>query len=244
MPSRVGLLNFFNSLQNSPPGGNVAAHMCARTVRALLFAWLLAATVRATALAAVEPSRRQTCCSEDAVTCSVTCSGCLPCFGCIGLAALNPLCYPCVGCIPCLTSCAEYLDCYSTEPDCSNSMWWGTPPRVRDWTVGTESCASPPCALILAFHGWTMSDELMREVTDMDRIAQQHGGAIVVYPDGIGVDIWSCWSIPNAANLGQCLFDAGVDDVGFVDALIDRMIERYSIDAGRAHLDAQGRGHS
>ncbi|EOD27155.1 Phospholipase/carboxylesteras-like protein [Emiliania huxleyi CCMP1516] len=218
--------------------------MCAGAVRALLFAWLLAATVRATALAAAEPSRRQTCCSEDAVTCGVTCSGCLPCFGCIGPAALNPLCYPCVGCIPCLTSCAEYLDCYSTEPDCSNSMWWGTPPRARSWTVGTESCASPPCALILAFHGWTMSDELMREVTDMDRIAQQHGGAIVVYPDGIGVDIWSCWSIPNAANLGQCLFDAGVDDVGFVDALIDRMIERYSIDAGRAHLDAQGRGHN
>ena len=68
---------------------------------------------------------------------------------------------------------------------------------------------------MLVMHGWSMTDDAMRSGTNMDSLAGAQQNAIVVYPDGIGVGALSCWSIPNMANLGQCSFDAGIDDVGF-----------------------------
>ena len=180
-------------------------------------------------------TRRQTCCSEDAITCAVTCTGCTPCLGCIGPQALLPWCWGCAFCIPCLTTCAQYLDCYVTPPDCTNTILWGTPPRARSWIMGTEACSAPPCALMLVMHGWTMTDDSMRDGTDMDNLAGAQRNAIVVYPDGVGVGAFSCWSIPGMVNPGQCLFDAGIDDVGFINALIDQMFSRFSIDPSRIY---------
>ena len=110
---------------------------------------------------------------------------------CIGFQALLPVCWGCAFCLPCLDNCHEYLDCYGHAAfgnvNCTNTLWWGTPPRTRSWIMGTESCSEPPCALILVMHGYSMTDDSMRAGTDMDNLAGAQRNAIVVYPDGIGV---------------------------------------------------------
>ena len=184
----------------------------------------------------------QNCCSEDAISCLLTCTPCIPCFGCIGFQALLPVCWGCVACLGCLDSCTSYLPCFATEADCSNTIMWGTPPRPRNWIMGTETCSSPPCPLVLVFHGWTMTDDDIRSHSHMDSVSSQHGGAIVAYPDGIGVGQYSCWSIPDMANLGQCLFDMGVDDVGFINALLDKLISRYDVDTDRIYVTGFSNG--
>jgi polyhydroxybutyrate depolymerase len=95
---------------------------------------------------------------------------------------------------------------------------------------------------MLVMHGWSMTDDAMRSGTNMDSLAGAQQNAIVVYPDGIGVGALSCWSIPNMANLGQCSFDAGIDDVGFINALIDQMFSRYSIDPSRIYAVGYSNG--
>ena len=72
-------------------------------------------------------------------------------------------------------------------------------------------------------------------ITNMNHWAGSMNDAIVVYPDGVGVGATSCWSIPGMVNVGQCFYDVGNDDVGFINALIDEMIRRYSIDESRIY---------
>ena len=129
-------------------------------------------------------TRAQTCCSEDAISCAITCTGCLPCFGCIGPQMILPWCWGCSLCTGCLVSCTPYLDCYVTTPDCSTTMVHAG--RARSWIVGsaTDSCGGGPCPLLLAMHGWTMTDDMIRSDSAFDSKVSSHGGAVVVYPDG------------------------------------------------------------
>ena len=70
--------------------------------------------------------------------------------------------------------------------------------------MGPTSCGSPPCPLVLVFHGWTMTDDQMVAITQLNEKTghPSRGGAVVVYPDGIGSDLGSCWRIDGMANLG------------------------------------------
>ena len=198
----------------------------------------------------------QQCCSEDAITCAATCTGCLPCIGCAGcmdcldpvVFALTPSCWACTFCIGCLptcggcvtTGCVDYVPCYTSPLNCTDTLTWAG--RHRSWSMGPTTCVSPPCALVLVLHGWTMTDDSMRGITEMDAKVGDHGGAVVAYPDGIGVGGWSCWSVGEIQNLGQCAFDHTVDDVGFINALLDRLISRYSIDTDRIYATGFSNG--
>ena len=103
--------------------------------------------------------------------------------------------------------------------------------------MGPTSCGSPPCPLVLVFHGWTMTDDQMVAITQLNEKTghPSRGGAVVVYPDGIGSDLGSCWRIDGMANLGECAFDETIDDTGFIDALISLMQSRHPVDRERIY---------
>ena len=85
-----------------------------------------------------------------------------------------------------------------------------------------------------------MTDDQMVAITQLNEKTghPSRGGAVVVYPDGIGSDLGSCWRIDGMANLGECAFDVTIDDTGFIDALISLMQSRsiQSIENGSMPL--------
>ena len=191
------------------------------------------------------------CCSAAAQTCGETCALCSACFMCVGPQLLLPFCWPCAMCTMCLTDCAEYIPCFTSEPDCTNTLIHGG--KLRDWKMGTETCASPPCPLLLVFHGLSSDGDFMEKVTQTK--VNEHGGAIVVYPNSLGVGStimpggrrrlmgvpggMSCWSIPNQGIPMEFLTACGdaeiVDDAGFINAMLDTLMSRYSIDPERVY---------
>jgi polyhydroxybutyrate depolymerase len=78
--------------------------------------------------------------------------------------------------------------------------------------------------LLFAFHGGGGDGEGMPKLTHLNDIADD-GGFIVVYPDGIN----------NNWNDGRPEVNPGVDDVGFISALIDELETTYGIDATRVY---------
>ena len=78
--------------------------------------------------------------------------------------------------------------------------------------------------LLFAFHGGGGDGAGMERLTHLSDVADERG-FIVVYPDGIDKG----W------NDGRPEINPGVDDVGFVSALIDELVSRYRVDAGRVY---------
>lgn len=100
--------------------------------------------------------------------------------------------------------------------------------RVVDLVGG----ASVP--LVLVLHGFGGDAEGLRAIGDIERIVSENlvDGAVVVYPNGTGADE----GLPQSWNAGGCCpFStfALVDDVGFVDRLIDTLTDSYPIDPER-----------
>ncbi|XGV99983.1 MAG: PHB depolymerase family esterase [Leptolyngbya sp. BL-A-14] len=83
--------------------------------------------------------------------------------------------------------------------------------------------ADRPVPLVLAFHGYGSQGKDLANGSGFNEIAEQNG-FIVVYPDGID----RRWNPLHK-------FLTGVDDVGFVPALIDHIKRTRSIDARRVY---------
>jgi polyhydroxybutyrate depolymerase len=95
--------------------------------------------------------------------------------------------------------------------------------RSRQWLVHVPAGyrAGHAVPLVIAFHGHYSSPERMVHLTGLDRVADR-SGFIVVYPAGID----QSW----AAGVDSGADKAGVDDVAFTLALLDRLQAQYSID--------------
>jgi polyhydroxybutyrate depolymerase len=79
--------------------------------------------------------------------------------------------------------------------------------------------------LVVVLHGNGMSGAAMREWTAFDERAGRRGWA-VAYPDGVG----GCWADGRGVTTAD---EAGVDDVGFLRAVIDVAAEEYGTVADR-----------
>lgn len=102
--------------------------------------------------------------------------------------------------------------------------------RVHLPTGYSPSMAYP---LVLNYHGYT-SNALQQELyTDMSTLADEHK-FIVVYPEGL----YNSW---NVGFLPQPYF-SGIDDVGFTNVLLDTLMARYNIDAGRIYACGMSNG--
>lgn len=88
--------------------------------------------------------------------------------------------------------------------------------------------------LVLVLHGaYGWGDQIAR-ATDFSQKADEEG-FIVAYPEGRSPvpRIWQFW------NTGFCCYgamDAGYDDVGFLDALIDHLVATRPVDPSRVYL--------
>jgi polyhydroxybutyrate depolymerase len=90
----------------------------------------------------------------------------------------------------------------------------------------------PP--LVIMLHAGGGSAKSFERWTGFDETAE-NGGAIVVYPDGIG----RTW------NAGTCCgipYRTHVDDVGFIRSLVDRIHEKYGVDRKRVYIAGMSNG--
>ncbi len=116
--------------------------------------------------------------------------------------------------------------------------------RVRSFRVALDTCDSPPCPLLLVLHGATMTPEWMETYSGMTTEVSARGGAILIYPDGVGAAGRSCWNVRNSfpLPLSRCFFDSLIDDVGYISRLLDVALDRYAVDPGRVYAAGYSQG--
>ena len=91
-----------------------------------------------------------------------------------------------------------------------------------------------PTELVLVFHGYLQTTDDIANVTKMTDTSDAHG-FIVVYPQGLD----------DSFNAGACCGPSamnGVDDVGFVGALLDHLETEYCIDEKHVHATGYSNG--
>lgn len=81
--------------------------------------------------------------------------------------------------------------------------------------------------LVLNLHGYTSNAQQQQSYSKMNQTANTNN-FIVVYPDGIN----NAWNA-GAPVIGQPYNGGGVNDVGFINALLDTLIANYAIDSTR-----------
>lgn len=91
-----------------------------------------------------------------------------------------------------------------------------------------------PSGLVINLHGAGMSGSQQAALTGYDAVADQFG-FVVAYPDGIDAS----WADGRGASVPD---RQGVDDVGFLSALIDRLSQQYRIPPGRVFVTGMSAG--
>jgi polyhydroxybutyrate depolymerase len=126
---------------------------------------------------------------------------------------------------------------------------WLRPGKTRTLTVGdlnrtylvhvseghTQQATTP---VVLALHGATMNDPMMAWFSDLNRKADE-AGFIAVYPNGTGTFSSFTW------NGGDCRGSPTrneVDDVAFINALLDDLSGSYHVDTRRIYATGMSNG--
>jgi polyhydroxybutyrate depolymerase len=91
-----------------------------------------------------------------------------------------------------------------------------------------------PNGLVVNLHGAGMNGGKQAAATNYNAVADQHG-FVVAYPDGIDFS----WADGRGASVPD---RQGVDDVGFLTALITQLTQQYSISPGRVFLTGMSAG--
>jgi polyhydroxybutyrate depolymerase len=91
-----------------------------------------------------------------------------------------------------------------------------------------------PVPLVLSFHGRHGEGKDQAKLSDLHKVGERKG-FIVVYPDGVG----KSWNALHGTGDAEA---RGIDDVGFVDALLDKLAERYKIDPNRIYASGMSNG--
>ena len=94
--------------------------------------------------------------------------------------------------------------------------------------------------LVLVLHGGGGNALNIEKVTGFTEKANKEG-FIVVYPEGTGKrnNKRLTWNAGHCCGHGM---EAGVDDVGFIDALISKLLEYYPIDSKRIYVTGMSNG--
>jgi polyhydroxybutyrate depolymerase len=91
-----------------------------------------------------------------------------------------------------------------------------------------------PVGLVLNLHGAGQTGGQQAAVTNYDAVADQYG-FVVAYPDGIDFS----WADGRGASVPD---RQGIDDVGFLAALIDRLSAEYATPPGRVFVTGMSAG--
>lgn len=124
-----------------------------------------------------------------------------------------------------------YRETFRAEPD----------GRRRSYRVHLPSGYSEgaPMPLVVVVHGAFNTGRGMEKKTGFSKLADREG-FVAVYPDGIGLGgLFQHW------NAGFCCGKAlrlGIDDVDFIDQVIERSVRRLAVDPGRVYLIGESNG--
>ena len=101
--------------------------------------------------------------------------------------------------------------------------------RERSFIEYVPRDFKPGASLVLVFHGGGGDGPMARDGTghEFDLLADRHG-FVVVYPDGLAMSWNGCRKLQN-----RIAERRGIDDVGFVDAIIEEEAVRRGIDRKR-----------
>jgi polyhydroxybutyrate depolymerase len=94
--------------------------------------------------------------------------------------------------------------------------------------------------LLIVLHGRGQEASAIQDLTGLDTLADQYG-FVVAYPNGSGEP----GSTQLSWNAGHCCgyaLENNIDDVGYVETLIDFFVERYAIDPDRIYLAGLSNG--
>lgn len=100
----------------------------------------------------------------------------------------------------------------------------------RNYLVHVPPGIEQPTGLVINLHGAGMTAGAQAAMTNYNAIADQHG-FVVVYPEGVDLS----WADGRGASVPD---RQGVDDVGFLVALANRLTQDFGIDPG--HVFATG----
>jgi polyhydroxybutyrate depolymerase len=127
--------------------------------------------------------------------------------------------------------------------------WWLRPGKTLTLTVGglirtsivrvpNSHDQSTPMPVVLALHGATMNGPMMAWFSGLNQKADE-AGFIVVYPNGTGRFSSYTW---NGGNCCGSDTQNDVDDVAFINALLDDLMGSYHIDARRIYVTGMSNG--
>jgi polyhydroxybutyrate depolymerase len=105
---------------------------------------------------------------------------------------------------------------------------------TRTYRVFVPAHLRRPAPVVLVFHGAGGTGEAIARSTGFDAQAERNG-FLAVYPNGVG----RTW------NAGACCGPAqqlGVDDVGFVSRLLDKLATQYRVDRKRIFATGMSNG--
>ncbi len=104
----------------------------------------------------------------------------------------------------------------------------------RTYVLHVPAGVEHPSALVINLHGAGYGGGEQASLTNYNAVADQHGFA-VVYPDGIDLS----WADGRGASVPD---RQGVDDVGFLVALADRLTADYGIEPGNVYATGLSAG--
>lgn len=108
--------------------------------------------------------------------------------------------------------------------------------RVHVPEVGSSTARLP---VLIVLHGGTGNGKQIERSSGFSDLADQFG-FVAVYPDGTGlVDMRYTWNADNCCGYAH---RANVDDVGFISALIDKLIADYDVDPARVYITGFSNG--
>src|SRR3954451_24845942 len=107
------------------------------------------------------------------------------------------------------------------------TRWISIGGRRRGYFVHVPSGYDPerPAPVVLALHGATMTGPLMALFSGLNAKADE-ARFVAFYPDGTGRRFSFFW---NGGNCCGAAAGDGVDDVGFIGALLDALSQAYQI---------------
>jgi polyhydroxybutyrate depolymerase len=125
--------------------------------------------------------------------------------------------------------------------------WWLRPGKVHTLVVGgltrTYVVHAPkghdlktPLPVVVALHGATMNGPMMASFSGLNRKADE-AGFLAVYPNGTGKNSSFFWN----GGSGPAAQDK-VDDVAFIDAVLDDLGRAYPVDARRVYATGMSNG--
>jgi polyhydroxybutyrate depolymerase len=147
-----------------------------------------------------------------------------------------------------VVACGSVDDGASREPAAMSAPVDGGGPTVvsgtldfRDYELVVPSTydGSTAVPLVVLLHGYTSSGAAQESYFRLTPLAEDRE-FLLVYPDGtfdpVGSRFW------NATDACCNFADAGVDDVGHLLGLIDRISDDYAVDPDRIHLVGHSNG--